>query len=311
MFGFSPYNYERFSRDLLVKDLAASKVAGGPEPGDRAPDFEGRTLDGDKVQLSDFRGEKNVVLTFGSATCPMTAGSIGGINKLYEEYHGADVGFLFVYVHEAHPGEEIPAHEEMDDKIRAAEILRQEEGIDMPIVVDELRGPIHRRYGKLPNPTYLIDKSGRVAFRCLWTQPAVVEDALETLLERQRDRGVDHAVVNGGEDRSMPVSYAVIHSYRALERGGERSLGDFRKSMGLPGRAILTASRVVRPVAMNPGKTVAAVALAAGALTAGLLAGKKLRQRRWQHELPYDIHDALIRRRGSATGTDDYEPVGI
>lgn len=311
MFGFSPYNYERFTRDLLGKDTAASRAAGGPEPGDRAPDLEGRTLDGDRVRLRDFKGEKNVVLTFGSATCPMTAGSISGMNKLYQEYQGDDVVFLFVYVREAHPGEEIPAHQEWDDKVRAAEILRDEESIEMPILVDELRGTLHKRYGRLPNPTFLIDKSGRVAFRCLWTQPGVVEDALETLLERQRDRGVDHAVVNGGEDRSMPVSYAVIHSYRALERGGEQSLGDFRRSMGLPGRALLTASRVVRPVAMNPGKAVAAVALAAGAVTAGLLAGRKLRQHRWRHQMPYDIHQALTRRRGGATGTDDYEPVGI
>ncbi len=310
MFGFGPYNYEKFTRELLVKDIAASKSPGGPEPGEKAPDFEGRALDGDKIRLSDFRGEKNVVLTFGSATCPMTAGSIGGMNKLQEKYRGEDVQFLFVYVREAHPGEEIPAHEEMEDKVRAAEILRQEDEIEMPIIVDGLGGPIHRRYGRLPNPTYLIDKSGRIAFRCLWTQPGIVEDALESLLERQRERRVDHAVVSGGEDRSMPVSYAVIHSYRALERGGKRSLEDFRESMGLPGRALLTASRVARPVAMNPGKAVAAVALTAGALTAGLLAGKKLRQRRWRHDLPYDIHEGIVHKK-SATGTDDYEPVGI
>ncbi|HVP42309.1 MAG TPA: deiodinase-like protein [Terriglobales bacterium] len=313
MFGFSSYNYEKFTRDLLVKDMEACRSAGGPEPGEKAPDFEGRTLDGDKIRLSDFRGDRNVVVTFGSATCPMTAGSIGGMNKLCEVYRGEDVRFLFVYVREAHPGEEIPAHQEMKDKVRAAQILQAEEQIEMPIVVDELSGPIHRRYGKLPNPTYLIDKSGRVAFRCLWTQPGVVEDALEALLERQRERGVDHAVVNSGEDRSMPVSYAVIHAYRALERGGQRSLADFRESMGLPGRAFLTASRVVRPVAMNPGKAIAAAALAAGALTAGLLAGKKLRQQRWQRDLPYDVHQAPTQRKPkrTATGTDDYEPVGI
>lgn len=311
MFGFSPYNYESFTRDLLVKDMAAGRMAGGPEPGDKAPDFEGRTLDGDKVRLSGFRGKKNAVLTFGSATCPMTAGSITGMNKLCDKYRGKDVEFLFVYVREAHPGEEIPAHQEMDDKIRAAELLRDEEDVEMPILVDDLRGAIHRRYGRLPNPTYVIDKSGRVAFRCLWTQPGTVEDALEELLERQHERGTDHAVVHGGEDRSMPMSYAVIHSYRALERGGEQSLNDFRESMGLPGRAVLTASRVVRPVATNPGRAVAAVALAAGALTAGLLAGRKLRRRRWQRQMPYDIHEPLVRREGTATGTDDYEPVGI
>jgi hypothetical protein len=64
-------------------------------------------------------------------------------------------------------------------------------------------------------------------------------------------------------------------------------------------------------MAMNPGRTVAAVALTAGAISAGLFAGWKLRQRRWRHDLPYDIHEALVHRKGNATGTDDYEPVGI
>ena len=58
MFGFSPYNYERYTRDLLLKDMAAGKAPGGPEPGDRALDFEGRTLDGDRIQLRDYRGDK-------------------------------------------------------------------------------------------------------------------------------------------------------------------------------------------------------------------------------------------------------------
>ncbi len=96
MFGFRPYNYERFTRELLLKDIACGKAAGGPEPGDRAPDFEARTLDGNKVRLSDYRGEKNVVLTFGSATCPMTAGSTPGMNKLFQKYQGEDVQFLCV-----------------------------------------------------------------------------------------------------------------------------------------------------------------------------------------------------------------------
>ncbi len=311
MFGFKRYNYDTFTRDLLMKDLAVSELAGGPAPGDRAPDFEARTLDGDRIQLSDFEGEKNVVLTFGSVTCPMTTGSIAGMNDLYDEYSGDDVQFLFVYVREAHPGEQLPAHREIDDKVRAAELLRDEEDVEMQIIVDDLRGTIHKKYSKLPNPTFLVDKSGRIAFRCLWTQPGVVEDALEELLERQRERGVDHVVVNGGEHTSMPASYAAIHSYRALERGGSKSLDDFRQAMGLPGRVALATSRIIHPVASNPGKSVVAAALAVGVVTAGVLAGKKLRERGWRHDLPYDIHEGLDHRRGTATGTDDYEPVGI
>ena len=308
MFGLAKYNYESFTRDLLQKHLAVSRTGAGPEPGEQAPDFEARTTDGESIRLSDYRGKQNVVLTFGSLTCPMTAGSIGGMNDLYREYNGDDVQFLFVYVREAHPGERVPAHSSGKEKARAAETLRDEEDIQMPVLVDELRGSIHRKYGKLPNPTFVIDKSGRTAFRALWTQPRVVKDALEALLERQRDRGVEHAIVNGGEDRSFPLSYAMVHAHRALERGGEKSLAEFREALGARGRMVLASSRLAEPVALHPGKAFAAAAIAGGVVTAGLLAGRKLREKRLTARQPYDVYES--RRPAARTGTD-YEPVGI
>src|SRR5205807_1967050 len=131
MFGLgSEYNYSHFTKELLTKDLAAGRFS-GPEPGDRAPDFELRSLEGDSFRLSDFRGQKNLVLTFGSATCPMTAGSVGGINKLAKKF-GDAVQFVFIYAREAHPGDSLPAHSSIAEKVRAAELLREEEEIDIP-----------------------------------------------------------------------------------------------------------------------------------------------------------------------------------
>src|SRR5579872_7076532 len=168
MFGSKRYNYGRFSREQLKTALAAKEMS-GPRAGEEAPDFELPTLEGEKIRLSDYAGEKNVVLTFGSATCPMTAGSIRGLNHLHEEYSDDEVQFLFVYAREAHPGEQLPAHRSLEDKEQAAELFREEEHVEMPILVDTLDGKVHRQYGGAPNPTYLIDKAGRVAFRMLWT----------------------------------------------------------------------------------------------------------------------------------------------
>jgi peroxiredoxin len=305
MFGFTRYNYERFSPELMRRDMMAGFP--GPEPGDRAPDFESRTLEGDKVRLSGYQGRKNVVLTFGSVTCPATAASIGGMNEVYDQFRGDDVEFLFVYVREAHPGELIPAHESMEHKAASAEILREEEGMEMPIVVDDLRGTIHRRYSKLPNPTYIIDRSGRIAFRAKYTRPEVIAEALEELLERQQERGTDHAIVAGGEDTTMPKLRPMLHAYRAVERGGDVALRDFRDAIGMPGRMMLAASRTIEPVALNPGKTLTGVALAAAVLTGAVFAGRELRKRRTRG--PYDIHRP--RRRGTQEGDTDYEAVGI
>ena len=305
MFGSATYNYESFQKSELLK-LMTGKFR-GPKPGERAPDFKARTLDGDKIKVSDFRGEKNVVLTFGSVSCPMTAGSIGGMNDLYEDYREEDVEFFLVYVREAHPGEEVPAHESYDDKVRAAELLRDEEDVDIPVIVDDVDGRIHRDYGKMPNSTYIIDKSGRVAFRALWTRPSIIHDALDELLERQEDRDVEHAVVHGGEDRSVPVKYGLLHSHRALRRAGRQAVDDFRRELGISGRVAFATSRAVEPIALNPGKALLAAGLAAGVITAGLFAGWKLRQRfRSRTRVPYDVHRPF--ERDTAGG---YEAVGI
>lgn len=297
MFGFRRYNYDHFSKDVLLKDVAKSKMGDGPEPGERAPDFEGRTLEGDKVELSDFRGEKNVVLTFGSATCPFTAASIEGMNGLRDDYRGDDVEFLFVYVREAHPGDRLPRHEEIEDKREAAEFFRDEEDVEMPIIVDDLKGAIHRKYGSLPNPTFVVDKSGRIAFRCLWTQPDVIAEALDELLEAQEERDTDHAVVHGGEDRSVPMRRALFHTHRALKRGGRQAIRDFHQEMGTAGRAAEIGSRIVGPIALNPGRAALGAALAGGVIVGALFAGRALRRKRFAAREPYRY--TPINRRGN------------
>ncbi len=235
MLGFGSYNYGRFTCDILRESEDGAPFL-GPEPGERAPDFKATTLQGESVRLSDYAGRKNVLLVFGSATCPMTAGSIKGLNHLYGMFQGDDVEFLFVYVREAHPGERIGAHLSEDEKSRAAHLLYEDEEIAMPVIVDDLRGSIHRKYSKLPNPAFLIDKSGSVAFRGKWAKPYVLREALEELLQHQHEHGDSHKIVHGGQDLAMPLSYAAVYSFRALERGGRQALDDFREAVGMARR---------------------------------------------------------------------------
>ena len=306
MFGSKRYNYGRFSREQLKAALAAKEMS-GPRAGEEAPDFELPTLEGEKIRLSDYAGEKNVVLTFGSATCPMTAGSIRGLNRLHEEYAGDDVEFLFVYVREAHPGEQLPAHRSLEDKTEAAELFREEEEVELPILVDSLDGKVHRQYGSRPNSTHLIDKSGRVAFRAVWTRPSVLEEALEELLESQEESGREHAVVRDGEDASRPRRYGMLHAHRAVERGGSKAVQNFKEALGASGRVAVATSRMAEPVMLHPAKAFAAVAITGGVIVGALYAGMKLRQRRLQMRSPY-----YFPRPGRKKGdTGGYEAVGI
>jgi peroxiredoxin len=304
MFGNARYNYPEFKKTMLAK-ISEQQFGDAPEPGDRAPDFELRTIDGDKVHLNDYRGDWNVVLTFGSATCPLTASSISGLRDLYEDYLEDDVEFLFVYVREAHPGEELRPHKNMADKVHAAEVLREEEELEMPVLVDDLGGKVHRKYSGQPNPTFLIDKSGRVAYRQLATNAADLGEAIDELLERQSERGLEHAVVHGGQSDTMPALKPMLYAHRALERGGPRAISNFRNELGFPGRMAVAGGRVARPVAEHPATSVATVVAVAGVLGLGFWLGKELRQRRF-NRTPYDYPDY---RRGS--NLSDYEAVGI
>jgi len=308
MLGFSTYNYEHFSREMM-QELARAPF-GGPEPGERAPDFKATTLDDESVRLSDYQGKKNVLLIFGSATCPMTAASIAGINELYDRFRGDDIEFLFIYVREAHPGEQLSAHRTDSHKQEAARRLRDEEEIEMPIVVDDLRGSIHRKYSRLPNPAFLVDKSGRVAFRTMWSKPDEIESAIEELLELQKERRVEHIVVNGGQDLTMPLSYSILYSYRALERGGDTALEDFRQALGFPARFSFAASQAARSILRNPGRLLALSALTAAVLAGGLYAGFELRKKRLG--IPRNPYRAYEKDKGRDTETGtDYGAVGI
>jgi peroxiredoxin len=270
MLGFGNYNYEHFTREHLEDSERAAFSE--PEPGEQAPDFKATTLDGKTIRLSDYEGRKNVLLIFGSATCPMTASSIAGINRLYDQFRGNDLEFLFVYVREAHPGERMPAHKSIKDKVRAAQLLRDKEDIKMPMLIDDLHGGIHRKYSRLPNAAYLIDKSGRVAFRSMWARPEPLANAIQEL----RERGA--GVVLGRQDLSMPFSYSALYSYRALQRGGRQSVHDFRHALGLPDRGGATASGA--KLLGHSDRLLALSALAAVVVAGGMYAGFELRRRR-------------------------------
>ncbi len=297
MFGVKPYNYESFSNSELLRHAARHGFGSGPEAGEKAPDFELSTIKGKKVRLSDFAGKKNVVLTFGSATCPFTASSIRRLNALFDDYKDRkDVEFLFVYVREAHPGEKLPAHSSLEDKRRAAKFFAKEEDVEFTVLVDELKGQVHRKYGKMPNPTYLIDKAGRIAYRSLWSRVSSISEALEKLLAVQKQHHTDHAIVNDGEDLSVPMGYAILNSHRALGRGGKKAIQEFREKLGTPGRIAHTTARVVGPVVLNPGRALTAAGLAAGVIAGGLYLGYRLRQSRLTNSYdPYQYNAPLDR----------------
>ncbi|MEZ0227729.1 MAG: peroxiredoxin family protein, partial [Planctomycetota bacterium] len=161
----SVYNHDSFHREVM-RDL---RFRGGPGPGERAPDFDLPTTEiAGRFRLSSRREVRPVLLTFGSLTCPYTLGALDALRALYPVFEGR-LDFVTVYVREMHPGELHPQPRTLHEKLRHAREWKRLDEIPWTVAVDRLDGEVHRAFGLLPTPAFLIDSKGRVAFRTVWS----------------------------------------------------------------------------------------------------------------------------------------------
>jgi hypothetical protein len=147
------------------------------------------------------------------------------------EYASKGFNFVFVYVREAHPGENYGAHHSMEQKLAHARAFRKLRNIERPILVDDLSGTGHKLYGELPNMTYLIGRGGRVLFRSDWTDPPTIELFLNYILNvRERRR----------EGQRLTAFYAEFVGFRQNDRAvfmerlklaGPQAVEDFTRMM--------------------------------------------------------------------------------
>lgn len=206
------YNYEEFSTGDYDFDTEV-----GPGVGDKAPDFELTTVNGETKSLLDFAGEF-LVLEMGSITCPLYQ-SRRGIMEPLARTEGVSSAVL--YVREAHPGVNIQSHKSFDDKIGCAARLKSEDGETRTIFVDGLEGHAHAAYGSMPNAVFIINKGGCVVYRADWNNPAATREALKALLA-------------GRTVTSKPYFRPALPTtvFRTLGNAGKGSAADFLK--GLP-----------------------------------------------------------------------------
>jgi hypothetical protein len=112
------------------------------------------------------------------------------MDEIADVYSKRGVQSIFLYVREAHPGENFPHHSSFEQKIEHARVFKDRWGCRRPILVDDLEGTAHEAFGRLPNMTYIIGTHHRVLFRADWTDADTVRFALDYLLavdERERE----------------------------------------------------------------------------------------------------------------------------
>lgn len=168
------YNYSGFSADEYNLNSFH-----GPIAGDKAPDFDVIDAQNEPRRILEFSGPF-LVLELGSITCPLFQSRRNGMAALKTEF--PDCAHAVLYVREAHPGQSIPAHGAMSDKIKSACTLRDADKEPRDILIDDLKGTAHAAYGGYPNAVFIINRSGCVVYRSAWNNVAATRRALKRAL---------------------------------------------------------------------------------------------------------------------------------
>jgi hypothetical protein len=149
------------------------------------------------------------------------------MEKIAGRFTGQDVGSVFLYTHEAHPGEHYPHLTSMEQKQRHARGLREVYGVKRPILLDALAGDCHRAYGSMPNMTWIFNRRGVPMYKSDWSDPRSVETALEYLLEVDSRRAAGERLAPFRVERLDYRNVDQQAFYEGLARNGPKAVHEF------------------------------------------------------------------------------------
>jgi hypothetical protein len=154
------------------------------------------------------------------------------MNAIAERFAAQDVGSIFLYTNEAHPGEYYPHLTSIEQKFRHAHALRDLLGVSRPILLDALDGVCHRTYGSMPNMTWIFNKSGTPIYKSDWTDTRSVANAIEYFLDvLERRRGGERLAPFRVERLDYRTQDQAAF-YAGLERDGPKAVREFREAFG-------------------------------------------------------------------------------
>jgi peroxiredoxin len=140
---------------LAEESMDLSNAEQGLAKGDQAPDFELTTLAGEKVKLSDYKGQK-VILNFWATWCPPCKAEMPHMQKYYEKNADKEnVEILAVNL------------TSMDEGRNAVQEFVDGYELTFPIPMD-IDGDIGGEYRAFTIPTtYMIDTKGKIQHKIL------------------------------------------------------------------------------------------------------------------------------------------------
>jgi hypothetical protein len=154
------------------------------------------------------------------------------MNAIADQYAGQGVGSVFLYTHEAHPGEIYPHLTAMDQKFRHAQDLRDILGVTRTILVDALDGACHRAYGSMPNMTWIFNGAGVPVYKSDWSDAHSVENAINYFLQIGERRKARERLAPFHVQRLDYRNQDREAFYQGLERNGPKAVTEFRNAFG-------------------------------------------------------------------------------
>jgi peroxiredoxin len=218
------YNLEEFAAGANLTNPGESMPA---KIGAAAPEFEATTVDGGIVRLSDFRGQRHVIMMTGAVTSPMCAFEVPALNQLQQDFADKNFAFFLLYTRESHPAENYSAHTSFEQKLSYARELQKLEDIHFPILVDHLDGRIHRAYGLWPNALFVIDKDGRLIFRSNMANHAELRQFLEDIVAAEKAEADGRVLHLQYSERVIAHEADQATHRRVYERAGPKAFEDY------------------------------------------------------------------------------------
>ena len=154
------------------------------------------------------------------------------MNAIADRYSEEKIGSIFVYTHEAHPGEYYPHLTSMEQKFRHARALRDVLGVTRPILVDSLDGACHRAYGSMPNMSWIFTHSGIPVYKSDWTDTHSIENALSYFLQVSNRRRSGERMAPFHVERLDFRIQDRDAFYEGLERNGPKAVRNSRAAFG-------------------------------------------------------------------------------
>ena len=157
--------YRRLRRWLGAEDRMSKTV-----PGNVAPGFSLKSIDGKEFALGSALQRGPVVLAFFKVSCPVCKFTFPFLERVFKQYGSGDVSFVGV----------------SQDNASASRDFARELGVTFPILIDEAGFQVSNAYNLTSVPTFfLINPEGKVQVASEGFGKAEMEAIADALADRR------------------------------------------------------------------------------------------------------------------------------